>query len=135
MGSSRRRDFLLRRAGFRCEYCRMPVRMGSLWGAHIEHIKPRQHGGNDDDDNLAVSYAYCNFVKGPNIAAEDPSSLKMVRLYHPRHDVWAAHFQVRGLEIVGLTAVGRATATLLHFNRPSAKQRRRRFVQMGLRFD
>jgi hypothetical protein len=134
MASSFRR-FLLRRAGDRCEYCRTPVAPGSLWGAHVEHIRPRQHGGGNGEDNLAISCASCNFIKGPNIAAVDPETGKMARLFHPRHDPWKEHFQyIRG-SIVGLTAVGRATVALLALNRPLLVKRRRRLRQLGVRFN
>ena len=128
------REFLFQRAGNRCEYCRTPVIAGSLWGAHIEHIKPRQHGGTDDAKNLAISCASCNFVKGPNIAAVDPVTQKTVRLFHPRRDVWSEHFKVRGGSIVGRTPIGRATVALLAFNRPLLVKRRQRLRRMGVRF-
>jgi 5-methylcytosine-specific restriction endonuclease McrA len=32
---------------------------------HIEHVIPRQHGGSDDADNLALACPDCNLRKGP----------------------------------------------------------------------
>jgi hypothetical protein len=129
------REFLFQRAGNRCEYCRTPVLAGSLWGAHIEHIKPRQHGGTDNQNNLAVSCAPCNFVKGPNIAAVDPATNNLVRLFNPRRDGWTEHFKVRRGAIVGLTPIGRATVALLAFNHPLLVKRRQRLHRMGVRFN
>ena len=40
---------------------------------HIEHITPRQHGGDDNADNLAGSCCpACNLHKGPNLTGIDP---------------------------------------------------------------
>jgi hypothetical protein len=127
------REFLFLRAGNRCEYCRTPVSAGFTWGAHIEHIKPRQHGGIDDQSNLAVSCPSCNLVKGPNIAAVDPISRRMVRLFNPRRDLWIEHFKVVRGAIVGLTPIGRATVALFALNRPLLLKRRQRLRQMGVR--
>jgi hypothetical protein len=113
----------------------MPVTDGTLWGGHIEHIKPRQHGGSDTPDNLAVSCASCNFIKGPNIAGVDPATNKMVRLFNPRHDSWTDHFKVVKGSIVGLTSIGRATVSLLALNRPLLVKRRQRLRQRGVRFN
>ena len=42
----------------------------------------------------------------------------LVRLFNPRTDVWAEHFEIAAGAIVGKTAIGRATAALLQFNEP-----------------
>src|ERR1035437_6502928 len=53
-----------RRAGNRCEYCRLP--QGAFpRGFHIEHIVARQHGGPTRLDNLAFACWSCNLKKGP----------------------------------------------------------------------
>jgi HNH endonuclease len=135
MMPSIRREFLLHRAGNRCEYCHMPVRTGSLWGAHVEHIRARQHRGSSDVENCAISCAQCNFVKGPNIAAVDPLTRRIVRLFHPRRDAWSMHFKIQGASIVGLTPIGRATVELLVMNRPSLQRRRQNLRLRGVKFD
>jgi hypothetical protein len=81
---------------------------------HIEHVLPRQHGGQDEADNLACSH--CNLHKGPNLAGIDSETDKMVRLFHPRRDVWEEHFAVIGAAILGLTPVGRATVHVFAMN-------------------
>ncbi len=49
-----RREFVRRRAGDRCEYCRLPQH--AVDGCfHVEHIVARQHRENDDPLNLASS--------------------------------------------------------------------------------
>lgn len=40
----------------------------------------------------------------------------MTRLFHPRHDAWEVHFRLVGAEIIGITAIGRATVQLLEMN-------------------
>jgi hypothetical protein len=49
----------------------------------------------------------------------------LVPLYNPRRDAWDDHFALddRTFEIVGLTPVGRATASQLRMNRVQARQR------------
>jgi len=51
------------RAAYQCEYCRFPQELSEL-RFHIEHIIPRQHGGGDDADNLALACPNCNLRKG-----------------------------------------------------------------------
>ena len=76
----------------------------------------RQHGGDSEPENLALACHYCNQHKGPNLAGVDPETRAVVRLFHPRRDAWNEHFRRENVRIVGLTAVGRATAQLLGFN-------------------
>lgn len=105
------------RARDRCEYCQMPQ-----WTYRarfpIDHIIARQHGGLTRLDNLAEACVRCNLAKGPNLAARDSKTVRMVRLFHPRRDRWTKHFRWRGARLVGLTAIGRATIGLLRINHP-----------------
>jgi hypothetical protein len=39
-----------------------------------------------------------------------------MRLFHPRLNRWPEHFVIRGVEIVGITAIGRATVQVLGIN-------------------
>ena len=104
------RDFVRERAGHRCEYCHLPQAVEPFFTYHIEHIVARQHGGGDDDLNLALACYDCNSHKGPNLTAFDPSTGSLVRLFQPRQDNWDEHFELNGIVIVGRTAIGRATA-------------------------
>jgi len=110
------RSLVRRRAGDVCEYCRLPQAASRYVRFHVEHVIARQHGGATEPDNLALACSFCNFHKGPNIAALDPESGQVVPLYHPRRDRWTDHFTWEGTLVVGLTAVGRATVQLLAMN-------------------
>jgi hypothetical protein len=110
------RELVRRRAGNACEYCGLPQEALPDLTFHIEHIVARQHQGTDDPFNLALACDRCNLYKGPNLAGIDPMGGEAVALFHPRRDVWAAHFVQRGGTIVGLTRIGRATVRLLNMN-------------------
>ena len=45
-----------------------------LAALHIEHVRPRKHGGTDDGDNLALTCIDCNLRKGPNLTGIDPGT-------------------------------------------------------------
>jgi hypothetical protein len=49
----------------------------------------------------------------------DPDSRQDVALFHPRQDRWTDHFvwAADGLQIIGITATGRATIATLNLNR------------------
>ena len=67
------RLFVRTRANHRCEYCGIPQEFSEL-RFHIEHIIPRQHGGIDDAENLALACPDCNLRKGPNLSGLDPEN-------------------------------------------------------------
>jgi hypothetical protein len=123
------RELVRRRAGNRCEYCHLPQEFSELQ-FHIEHIIPRQHGGTEAPENLALACPECNLAKGPNLAALQPGGLKIVRLFNPRHDKWVRHFRSNGVHIVGKTPIGRASVALLRMN--DAERLRIRALLSGL---
>ena len=104
-------ELVRRRANDRCEYCGMPQDK-IVTRFHVEHIIAKQHGGNDDQVNLALACDRCNSFKGPNLSAIDPASGNIVTLFHPPKDIWDAHFRVEGGMILGPSGVGRATIRL-----------------------
>ena len=61
---------------------------------------------------------HCSRYKGPNIAGIDPQTGGVVRLFHPRRDVWAEHFAGEGNKIVGLSREGVVTIGVLQMNAP-----------------
>jgi hypothetical protein len=109
------RDFVRMRADNRCEYCLLHQEYSDLTH-HIEHIVARQHLGADTIDNLALACQRCNLHKGPNLAGFDPLTGELVQLFHPRRDRWSEHFQLEGVRLEALTAVGRATVAVLNMN-------------------
>jgi hypothetical protein len=110
-----RRDYLIQRAGNRCEYCHFPQERLSL-GLYVDHIIARQHGGGDEETNLAMSYEHCNACKGPNLASVDQDTGEKIWLFDPRRDEWSKNFQIVDDEVRGITPMGRATASLLDMN-------------------
>ena len=89
----------------------------------MEHIVARQHGGSTNLDNLAFACWSCNLKKGPNLSGIDPETGRMTALFHPRKHAWPEHFFAHvgtliplGVEIRGLTPVGRATVRVLGLN-------------------
>jgi hypothetical protein len=125
------RDFIRRRAAFRCEYCLLLEAQSKL-RHHIEHITAKQHGGPDTEDNLALSCHRCNLHKGSNLSGVDPLTAAVVLLFHPRKDACRAHFRWCGIEIQGITDRGRATVRLLGMNDARRLQLRSELMTSGL---
>jgi len=48
------------RAGHRCEYCGLPQAAVPAIAFHVEHIRPKEHGGTDTADNLALACYFWN---------------------------------------------------------------------------
>ena len=115
----------------RCEYCHFPADLAEL-SFELDHIIARKHGGPTEPDNLALACFYCNSYKGPNIAGIDPESGELVRLFHPRRDDWADHFQWEGATLAGRTPIGRATIQVLCINHPDAVSVRESLQREGV---
>lgn len=109
------RELVRRRAGDRCEYCRLPQHAvdGTF---HVEHIVAQQHRQDDSDANLCLACARCNLHKGTNLASIDPDTGDIVAIFNPRQDDWSVHFGFHGARVVGRTPSGRATVRLLQMN-------------------
>lgn len=113
------RAFVRRRAQDRCEYCGLLQDDLPLVTFHVEHVIARQHGGDDDAENLALACHHCNLHKGPNLTGIDPDTGAIERLFHPRKERWSEHFELRDILVVGLTPTGRTTARLLQMSSPA----------------
>lgn len=101
--SEEMRQQVRRRAEEACEYCRLPE-MASILPHQVDHVIAVQHGGQDELENLCLS-----FKKGPNIASADPEASKtvIVALFHPRLQHWRDHFRLEPTaHIFGLTPQG-----------------------------
>ena len=122
------------RAGFRCEYCRLPTR-GQIATFPIDHTTPRRSGGLTVMSNLALASARCNGHPWAHTSATDPVTGVEVPLFTPREDHWDDHFQWSasdGTILEGKTARGRATLALLHMNHPDVVDVRRLLVTLNL---
>ena len=78
------RTLVRKRAGERCEYCRLPQEAESYLRFHVEHVVPRQHGGKSDAGNLALACHHCNLHKGPNLSGIDSNEGATLPLFNPR---------------------------------------------------
>jgi hypothetical protein len=105
---------------------------GDVQPFQIDHIRAQKHGGPTALANLSWSCLSCNVTKGPNIAGIDPASQTMHRLFDPRSDRWADHFEWQGPSLIGRTPIGRATIEVLGINRRDRLEHRRLLVAAGL---
>jgi hypothetical protein len=105
------------RAENRCEYCGLS-QLGQAATFHVDHIVPVVGGGGTALENLALACIHCSLRKGARMSVPDPRSGRAVRLFHPRGQQWNHHFRWRGHELLGITAIGRATIDALSLNSP-----------------
>jgi hypothetical protein len=119
------------RAKGRCEYCRIPEAIVYM-PFEIEHVRPRKHQGQTNASNLALACFYCNRHKGTNVAGMMPDGIDVVRLFHPRIDVWDEHFGFSDGVIFHRTEIGRATIDVLRMNEPEAIKHRQRAAVLRL---
>jgi hypothetical protein len=123
------REHVAAQAQQRCGYC---LTSEAVVGTpmEIDHIIPQSLGGQTEEDNLWLACSLCNDHKSDRIAALDPLSGEIVRLFDPRHQVWSEHFAwaENGERIIGRTPTGRATVVALNLNRPSLVRARRAWV-------
>jgi hypothetical protein len=125
------RKFVVDRAGERCEYCRI-TQSGYIARFHVDHVLPKQHGGNDDRENLAFCCPVCNRKKGPNLSGVDPHTGSIVTIFNPRQQVWSEHFRWSGATIVGISPHGRATVVVLDLNETRRLKLRRALLAEGM---
>jgi hypothetical protein len=126
------RKAIIRRANFCCEYCRI-ADIDSYYGFQVDHIISIKHGGKTLLMNLAYACPDCNRYKGSDLGTYLDDSLNLVRLFHPRIDIWDEHFETdnSGL-ITALTDIGAATLKVLSINHPDRIIERRLLWQLGL---
>ncbi len=91
-------------------------------------------GGETELANLALACGGCNSYKSSKVNGIDSVTEKVVPLYHPRQQQWETHFAWSAdyLQIIGMTATGRATVSALKLNRPGAVNLRRLMRLAGL---
>ena len=126
------RHLVAARANHLCEYCLLHEE-DTYFGCEVDHILSRKHGGLTQEDNLAYACAICNRNKGTDIASLDPDTGELVRLYNPRSDRWADHFQLAedGFTIAPLTPAGRTTVRILGLSHPDRLLERMELRKLG----
>jgi len=96
-----------------------------------DHIIAEKHRGTNMLENLALACFDCNRFKGSNIASVDPESGELTSLFNPRTQKWNDHFEIRGGQILPLTAIGRVTERILRLNLPARVEVREMLAEMG----
>lgn len=121
------------RAEHRCEYGHAPE---LVFNFPVEHIVPLCRGGANADTHLALACRSCNLRKGVQITGVDPSSGAEIRRFNPRHDHWSDHFRadLETGDLIGLTALGRATLAALRMNNESQRTARRWWPRLWVCF-
>lgn len=126
------REIVAEEAKRRCGYC---LTQETVVGApmEIDHLVPEALGGLTERDNLWLACSLCNEHKGSRVAAFDPPTGEIVRIFDPRHQSWSEHmaWSADGTRIIGRTPIGRATIVALRLNRPSLVRARRAWARVG----
>ncbi len=128
---AQRREVFGRAEGF-CEYCFSPENYSSST-FEIEHILPISKDGKTVLENLALACSSCNKFKSHRIEAVDIETNRKVSLFNPRQDIWAEHFKWSAdfIQIIGLSATGRATVQALKLNRKNLQNLRKLLRKNG----
>jgi hypothetical protein len=99
-----------------CEYCGL-AQTGQEAIFHIDHVKPVDAGGKTIMKNLALACVSCSLRKGARQTGVDPQTGTTVPLFNPRRDSWRIHFRWDGMQLLGISPLGRATVAALKLNR------------------
>jgi hypothetical protein len=117
-------------AGNRCEYCLL-AQASQEAEFPIDHVVPRYDGGPTTEDDFALAGVSCSLRKQARRTSTDPMTDKQVAMFNPRRDRWHDHFRWMEIEIVGLTAIGRACISALQMNRSLILKIRREQAKRG----
>jgi hypothetical protein len=117
------------RAQNRCEYCLLPAKV-AFFPHEIDHIIAEKHSGQTDAENLAYTCWRCNRHKGSDLGSFDPETQKFCFLFNPREEEWIKQFRLEGVTIIGLTAIGRTTVSLLQLNSPERLAERQKLISL-----
>jgi len=120
------RIVVIERAKGKCEYCQCWAH-NSTYTFCVDHIIPISKNGQTILINLAYACYGCNGFKLDKTIAIDPKTQQEIRLFNPRTDNWHEHFKWSddSLQMIGLTAIGRATIDCLKLNRKGVVNLRR----------
>jgi hypothetical protein len=108
-------ELVWERAHSCCEYCQMPQEYDGFTH-EIDHVIAKKHEGPTAAFNLALACFPCNNRKGTDLAGIDKLTKKLTKLFNPRRHKWERHFRWDGPYLVGRTAIGRVTITVLDIN-------------------
>ncbi|MBI3822191.1 MAG: HNH endonuclease [Planctomycetes bacterium] len=123
-------ELVRQRAKSCCEYCQMPQEWDGFTH-EIDHMIAQKHHGLTLAGNLVLACFPCNNHKGPNIAGVDPVTQRITKLFNPRRHQWAFHFRWDGPILVGRTAIGRTTISVLEINDPDRVLLRQSLIEEG----
>ena len=98
------RQHVIFRARKCCEYC-LIHEDDSYYALQIDHIISEKHGGQTEEDNLALACVVCNRAKGSDIGSIDWKTEAFTRFYNPRPDRWAEHFALSEVRIMSLVSL------------------------------
>ena len=109
------RQLVKDRAGFCCEYCKIHEE-DAFYPHQIDHIISLKHEGETIIENLAFACFPCNNFKGTDIGTILLPDKIFIRLFNPRTDIWAEHFEQDEGVIYAKTSIGKATVKTLKLN-------------------
>ena len=124
------RQQVIARAHGLCEYC-LIHQDDTPFSHQIDHVIALKHEGKTELMNLALSCLLCNRHKGSDLTTFDPVTQELTLLCIARAQRWVEHSVLRGVYIVGQTAVGRATVRLLQMNSPQQLLHRQSLMEIG----
>lgn len=128
--SERLRRQIAERAYHVCEYC-LVHEDDTFWGCQVDHIISRKHGGATEPGNLAWACACCNNTKGSDLGTLVGQPPQLVRLFHPRSDLWSGCFLLNGVRIAPANPIGESTVRLLQLNHANRLRERETLADAG----
>lgn len=122
-------------AGHRYGFCLSDETLSGI-PLSVEHLIPETLGGKTVRENLWLTCRPCNEYKATLTHGLDAETGETVPLFNPRIQNWQEHFAWHddGVQLVGKTAIGRATVTTvtaLRLNRPLLMKARKRWAFAG----
>ena len=120
------------RAGYACEYCKLPAGV-SFYIHEIDHVIAEKHRGPTTLENLALTCWRCNRHKGSDLGSFDPETNEFSFLFNPRLQLWNEHFSFSDFQVLGATPEGRTTVDLLQMNTVDRFEERSRIKQAQLK--
>ena len=126
------RQFVLQRAKYHCEYCKLPQRPSGI-PLEVDHVKPVAADGETVEANLCAACRNCNAAKSDFQTGIEPETASEHPLFNPRIQRWSEHFtwSEDGTKIIGISSVGRATVARLNMNQELVVESRADWLKLG----